>query len=192
MLRTPAARCGASGQDSAVEVTPPRAPESRGILGLLRRDVLARELLIGLVLVGVGAAATFWIAYRQDRLARDLESASEIQENVRFVRQVVIDNAAEKPFHGLNLSGADLAGLDLACEDITAVPPSGCADLFGANLIGTKLSGAELTASDTVARTTAISGLRYTRGVDTRTSGGVIAGHRSAKARTASCAGELS
>jgi uncharacterized protein YjbI with pentapeptide repeats len=118
--------------------------------------VLARDALIGLILVVVGFAAAAWwdgriadhqnqlardIAENQDQAARGLATSNEILENTRFVRQVVIDNAAAKPFAGLNLAGAALNGLDLACEDLAADPPTGCADLRGADLSGAHLTG---------------------------------------------------
>jgi uncharacterized protein YjbI with pentapeptide repeats len=118
-----------------------------------------------LILAIVGVASAVWIAYgqnrldrdlaraqdqlardlatAQDQLARDLANAGEIQENLRFVRQVAISDTPVKPFSGLNLNGAVLAGLDLGC----ATPPTGCTDLSGANLEGADLSGANLRAA---------------------------------------------
>jgi Pentapeptide repeats (8 copies) len=104
----------------------------------LRRNAL---VILGLFLASMGVAAAFWIAEGQNHLARKLETAGEIQENTRFVRQVVIDNAAEKPFRSLNLSGAALGGLNLACKNLDQA--FGCADLMGA-----RLSGADLTIAD--------------------------------------------
>jgi uncharacterized protein YjbI with pentapeptide repeats len=136
---------------------------SKGIRGWLRRqhDDLVRDGLIGLVLAGVGVAAAFWIAHQQDQLAQDLEAASEqlalrletdnqTQENLRFVRQVVIDNAVQKPFDGLRLSRAPLRGVDLACDKPRS--PS-CAnfsraDLSHADLSYAKLAGADLSEAD--------------------------------------------
>ena len=118
------------------------------ILSRLRDDALAREAVIGLVLVLVGVGAAVWIAGRQDQLARDLETASEIQENVRFVRQVSIDNPAVKPFRGLNLHGAALSGLDLSCKNIDL--GTGCADLRDADLSDADLSDAKLTGAKLV------------------------------------------
>jgi hypothetical protein len=141
---------------------------SSGIRGWLRRqgDDLIRDALIGLVVVAMGfGAAALWdsrladrqnqlasdIAENQDQAARDLATANEVLENTRFVRQVVIDNAAAKPFSRLNLAGASLGGLDLACENLD--PPTGCADLTGADLHGAGLGradfrGADLTGAD--------------------------------------------
>jgi hypothetical protein len=138
---------------------------SKGIRGWLRRhrDELIRDGLIGLVVLAVGFGVAAWwdsrlaerqnqlasdIAINQDRAARDLATANEIQENVRFVRQVVIDNAAEKPFRALNLSGASLGSLDLACEDFKHYPPTGCADLILADLRGANLRFADLRGAD--------------------------------------------
>jgi len=114
------------------------------------RDDLIRDGLIAVVLAGVGVGAAFWIASRQDQLARDLETASEIQENVRFVRQVAIDPQAAKPFRGLNLHGAYLARLDLGYE--SRHNPNNCAefeeaDLGDALLYGTDLTLANLTSA---------------------------------------------
>lgn len=86
----------------------------RAIWRRLTDNALAREASIGFVLAAIGIVATVLITNGQNRLARDLETASEIQENVRFLRQVVADNATAKPFRALNLSGASLGGLDLA------------------------------------------------------------------------------
>jgi hypothetical protein len=73
-----------------------------------QRDDLIRDVLIGVVLLAIGVtAAVYWDGRIADR--------QEVQENTRFVRQVVIDNADLKPFAGLNLEGATLAGLDLSC-----------------------------------------------------------------------------
>jgi hypothetical protein len=47
------------------------------------------------------------LADRQDRLARELADRAEVLENTRFVRQVAIEEAAVKPFGGLNLRGAE-------------------------------------------------------------------------------------
>lgn len=118
-----------------------------------QRDDLIRDGLIGFFLAVVGFLAAWWIASRQDQLARDLETASEIQENVRFVRQVVIDNAAERPFAGLKLRGAVLGGLDLGCDrdpkilqPLSSVAGRGtdCAIFYGANLDDADLDGASL------------------------------------------------
>jgi len=131
-----------------------------------QRDDLARDALVGFVVLGVGLLfAAWWDGRLSDRqnqlsrdqttasnkLARDLATTSEVQENIRFVRQVAIDNSALKPFRGLNLSGANLGGLDLSCED--AVPVTHCADFENANLSGTnldfvRLAGARLSRAD--------------------------------------------
>jgi Pentapeptide repeats (8 copies) len=152
-----------------VEETPPgrarRALRATSAWAKRQRDDLIRDSLIGFVVLGVGLIfAVLWdgrLADRQNQLARDLATASEVQENTRFVRQVVIDNATEKPFRGLNLAEAALSGLDLACDDFTA--GRGCADMEVANLSGANmavvnlsgarlslanLSGANLTAAD--------------------------------------------
>jgi uncharacterized protein YjbI with pentapeptide repeats len=142
------------GQDSAVGETAPRpASTSRAISAWAKRqcDNLIRDALVGLVVLGVGLIFAAWwdsrLADRQNQLARDLATASEVQENIRFVRQVAIDDAAVKPFAGLNLRGATLAGLDVSCEDIAA--NTGCADFAGAvlsdaDLAMVKLAGAML------------------------------------------------
>jgi hypothetical protein len=127
----------------------------------LRRDALAREAIIGLVLAIIGVLAAWSIADRQDRLARDLETAAEIQEDVRFVRQVAIDNETIKPFAGLNLSDAALGGLDLGCYTVPEIGEASyhprriesCAefsdaDLSGADLSNTRLSGARFVDAD--------------------------------------------
>jgi hypothetical protein len=131
------------------------------IVRRLRDDALAREAIIGLVLAVIGVAVAVWIGIGQNRVASDLEKASEIQENVRFVRQSVINPGAPRPFSGLNLSGAYLSGLDLGCyragepsSPLGPAPTGGiCTDfaeanLSGAFLIGTDLTGANLTGAD--------------------------------------------
>jgi uncharacterized protein YjbI with pentapeptide repeats len=112
-------------------------------LGLLRDDLFRDALLLV-----IGIVAAWWIANRQDKLASDLETASEIQENIRFVRQVAINDSALKPFRGLNLSDAELAGLNLGCDNAAA--HTGCADLWGANLGHANLAGANLTGANMV------------------------------------------
>jgi hypothetical protein len=130
-----------------VEMTSPgRARRAlRGIFDWFgqQRDDLIRDGLIGVIVLIAGFAFALWWEGR-------LADRSEIQENTRFVRQVVIDDAPLKPFRRLNLSHAALGGLDLACEDIHAEPgrASGCADLVGAKLSGADLTGADLTGAD--------------------------------------------
>ena len=151
---------------------------SKGIRGWVRRqqDDLIRDLLIGFVVLAIGfGAAALWdsrlaerqnqltqdLAEGQNQLTQDLAKASEIQENVRFVRQVVIDNRAPKPFRGLNLRRATLSGLDLACENHKAVPSTSCADLEGADLIGADLFSTDLFGADLIAAKLAFAVLAH-------------------------------
>jgi uncharacterized protein YjbI with pentapeptide repeats len=135
------------------------APGNRGaVLSWFdrQRDDLIRDALVGLVVgIVVLLGAMWWdnqIADRQEGLTRELAGISEVQENTRFIRQVVADGAVEKPFRGLNLRSAALSGLDLGCDDLAADPPTGCtdlreADLTGANMWATDLAGADLSAA---------------------------------------------
>ena len=76
--------------------------------------------MLGIVLVAIGAMAGFGA----DRL---IAHRQEVQENTRFVRQVVIDSAPDtefnKPFRGLELRSAALARLQLGC-DVTSTSPA--------------------------------------------------------------------
>jgi hypothetical protein len=134
------------------------------ILSWLRHEALG---ILGVILAIVGVASAVWIAYgqnrldrdlaraqdqlardlatAQDQLARDLANAGEIQENLRFVRQVAISDTPVKPFSGLNLNGAVLGGLDLGCA---GPPRTSCTDLSVANLTSADLSGANLTGAN--------------------------------------------
>jgi uncharacterized protein YjbI with pentapeptide repeats len=89
------------------------------------------------------------IALNQAQLEHELANNSQVEENTRFVRQVDIENAYDKPFRGLNLSGASLSQLDLGCADTSVLPASrvGCANLYGAVLIRADLSGTNLTGA---------------------------------------------
>jgi hypothetical protein len=66
-----------------------------------QRDNLIQDALIGFVVLGIGLAAAAWwdsrltdrqnqvardLASANEKLSRDLANASEIQENIRFVR----------------------------------------------------------------------------------------------------------
>jgi uncharacterized protein YjbI with pentapeptide repeats len=144
-------------QDEAPPGPIVRAPGSRRSWLNRHRDGILVGIIGGFVVGLVLLVGTFLldalIANRQDRLARDLAVVGEVQENTRFVRQVVADNGIAKPFRGLYLRGAALPGLDLACEDPASDPPTGCADFRAANLstadlIVTDLTGATLTGAD--------------------------------------------
>jgi hypothetical protein len=146
--------------DQVAEDRPDAANPVRGWLGR-QRDDLIRDLVIGVVvlIVGFGAAA-LWdsrlgerqnqvaraIAKNQDQFSSQLATDNEIQENIWFVRQVVIDDAAAKPFRGLDLRRASLNGLDLGCAT-ESEPPTGCADLVGADLSEADLRSADLFAA---------------------------------------------
>jgi hypothetical protein len=148
------------GQGPGDEIPEDRPKAVKPVPGWLgrQRDDLIRDALIGVVVLVVGFGAAAWwdsrlamrqnqlardIAETQDQIARDMATANEIQENIRFVRQVAIDNAATKPFRGLNLRRASLNGLDLGCAT-ESEPPTGCADLVGADLSAADLRSADL------------------------------------------------
>jgi hypothetical protein len=78
---------------------------------------------VALVVAIIAILASNRIADRQDNLAQQLGDASEVQENTRFIRQVDIENAYDKPFRSLNLRGATLSRLGLGCAD-TIIPLS--------------------------------------------------------------------
>jgi hypothetical protein len=69
--------------------SPPPTDPSPADVKLVRRSIRA-EGLIALGLAIAVFAATFWLEQR-------LDVRAEIRENVRFVRQSVMDNTAVKP-----------------------------------------------------------------------------------------------
>jgi len=103
----------------------------------LNQDAVLREGLLALITVGVAFTLAWW-------WDGQLAKRQEIQENLRFVRQVDIDNAVEKPFQGLRLDGATLSGIDLACG---LEERRGCANFTAASLEDANLSGADLTGA---------------------------------------------
>jgi uncharacterized protein YjbI with pentapeptide repeats len=153
---------------------PGGAPASQRSWFSRQRDELIRDALIGVIVVLIGfAAAAVWdariadrqeqlarelasnqdrlareLANNQDRLARELADSGEVLENTRFVRQVASDDAVEKPFQGLNLSGATLSGLSLECEPGTPTPEACRANFFDADLSEAKLSESGLSGAD--------------------------------------------
>ena len=128
----------------------------RRLLRSLNGNDLARDLVIGLILVLAGFATAFWlesrIAQQQQEIEERRSNQQEVLENTRFVREVVLNpDVKVQPFMGLNLAGAQLAYLDLSCRgketwgrcaDLTD------ADLSGANLHMANLTGAILTRSN--------------------------------------------
>lgn len=129
---------------TGVDPSPDRSSEaSPADVKLMWRSVRA-EAVIAAGLAAAVFGATWWLEQRIDERA-------ELRENVRFVRQSVMDDTAEKPFDQLNLAGAELSGLDLGCEQLDR--QTGCArmrfiDLGGAILARTDLAGADLTGAD--------------------------------------------
>lgn len=120
----------------------------------MHRAEVFRDIVIGAFLAGLAWGATAWLdrqsSERQEALTTTLADRSEIAENLRFVRQTVIDGSELKPFAGLDLRRAHLRGLNLACRQ-----PAGrdCADfadaiLMGANLWRANLSGAAMNRTD--------------------------------------------
>ncbi len=122
----------ASGGPSTASVrvaAPQNLPAPQASWWRLHRGVLGRDALVGLVAATVLALGGLaWdsriaarqnklasdIADRQDRLAREQADRAEVLENLRFVRQLVVEDKVMKPFSGLRLVGADLEGLDRA------------------------------------------------------------------------------
>jgi uncharacterized protein YjbI with pentapeptide repeats len=94
------------------------------------------------------------IADRQEVQADLLASAAEVQENLRFARELSTQHGGVKPMNGIDLHGASLSGLLLGCqtrkEPIDAGYPcqqeSPASD--AAHMIGSNLAGANLTATD--------------------------------------------
>jgi uncharacterized protein YjbI with pentapeptide repeats len=130
-----------------------------------------------LVFALVALPATFFledrIAGRQQEQAEILASTAEVQENIRFARELSIQNGGTKPMNGINLNGANLRGLELGCRthETSSEDKHHCKDgwfaqdaarLIEANLVGADLSftnliGAILVQADlsgaTIART---------------------------------------
>jgi hypothetical protein len=146
------------------ETPAPEASEASAVAAKQRRTVIAWLSQHGIGVIGAVAAVAALVvavnianeqnrvardlATSQDKLARDLADAGEVQENTRFVRQVDIENAFDKPFRRLNLRGATLSKLQLGCAD-TSTPDQqyGCADMFDADLIDADLSDTILTGA---------------------------------------------
>lgn len=128
-------------------------------LSLLSNNDLARDLVIGLILVLAGFATAFWLehsiadqqqALEAQRSAQQIEieesrqRSQEVLENTRFVREVALNpDAAAQPFNGLSLGGAQLGSLNLACRG-----PRYCADFRKADLTAADLTFADLTGAN--------------------------------------------
>jgi uncharacterized protein YjbI with pentapeptide repeats len=144
------------------------------------RPHIPGALLELLVFALVAFPATYFleqrIAGRQQAQADTLASTAEVQENLRFARQLSIQNGeanrdgGTKPMNGIDLHGANLSGLQLGCRSRETVckdtPLPGLAsdaaqlikaDLAGVNLSFTDLTGAMMfeanLSSATLART---------------------------------------
>lgn len=117
---------------------------------------VARDVAIGLTLVGAAFYLDGRIAARQERLEDTRVARQEILENVRFVRGQAAEPNGLKPFESLNLQGAGLVGLQLGCsqrlpldrEPLKREPPPGCADFTEADLRGADLSRIDLRGAD--------------------------------------------
>ena len=148
-----------------------------GSTGHLRRSLrflngndLARDLIIGLILVLAGFGTAYWLENRIANQQQEIENQRAIQqqeienqratqqqeienqraqhqevlENTRFVREVALNpDVRDQPFIGLDLREADLNLLDLSCRG----GPDGCAKLALADLSGASLSGANLSGA---------------------------------------------
>lgn len=118
------------------------------------RDAIAGQvvagLVAGLIVTGAGTvlAAKFSteLAASQDIAQKKSAAAARILENTRFVREVVIDNQADRPFMDLDLRGASL-GLKFQCATPQDYEPSllVCLDLSRSDLSATTMTGANLT-----------------------------------------------
>mgnify|MGYP003591019625 FL=1 len=127
--------------------------------GLLRRSVrflsnndLARDLVVGLLLVLAGFGTAFWlenrIAHQQQAIEAQRADRAEVLENTRFVREVAINpDVSSLPFSGLNLRESELSGLDLSCRRDGNCASLVIADLSKAKLFFTDLSGANLSGA---------------------------------------------
>jgi uncharacterized protein YjbI with pentapeptide repeats len=129
---------------------------------------LPGALLELVVFALVALPATYFleqrIAGRQQEQAETLASTAEVQENLRFARQLSIQNGGAsqdggtKPMNGIDLHGANLSGLELGCrthetfrEDEHPCKdgpiPRDAAQLIEANLAGADLSFTDLTGA---------------------------------------------
>lgn len=134
----------------------------------LSQSALARELIIGALLVLAGFGATLW-------LENSLTQRQEILENTRFVRQAAGEGGSPRAFQRLDLRNSTLSGLQLGCDTdgsadalSTAVP---CADFRGARMhgsevIGTNLSGANLAAAKLIGADLFLADLRNVTMID--------------------------
>ncbi len=118
-----------------------------------RQNSLTRELTEGQnrlsrELAGTQDHLARDLADRQDRLAREQADRAEAVENLRFVRQLVVEGAPVKPLASLNLKNADLSALDLSCTTNRCRTNLTRTNLRGAVLIETDLRGAELDDAD--------------------------------------------
>jgi uncharacterized protein YjbI with pentapeptide repeats len=120
-----------------------------------------------LIFVLVAAPVTFYldrsIARRQEAQAVALASTAEVQENVRFARELALQAGRAKPMNSIDLHGANLSGLDLGCrprieksegehpcaqfDEDDGTPASDTARMVRANLANADLSFADLTGA---------------------------------------------
>jgi uncharacterized protein YjbI with pentapeptide repeats len=113
------------------------------------RPHLPGAVLEFLVFVLVALPATFVLEQR-------ISGRQEVQENIRFARELSIQNGGNKPMNGIDLHGANLRGLQLGCrsnETIADVrlckesPLKGLAP-DAAQLIDANLAGADLSLTN--------------------------------------------
>lgn len=110
-----------------------------------------------LVFALVALPATYFleqrIAGRQEDQAKLLAATAEVQENLRFARELSIRSGEPKPMNGIDLQAANLSGLRLGCRPRagSSDPGSPCeqpaldaAEMMGANLASADLSGTNL------------------------------------------------
>jgi hypothetical protein len=73
------------------------------------RPELPAAFLELLVFVAVALPATWLLEQR-------ISGRQEVQENIRFARELSIQNGGTKPMNGIDLHGANLRGLQLGCR----------------------------------------------------------------------------
>lgn len=139
------------GETARTSPDPPQREPSPADWRIFRLGLIG-EAAIAAVLAAAVFAATMLLEAR-------LAEVADIRENVRFLRQSMMDDAYDKPFGRLNFASASLVGLDLGCErdnpdlrrlkryemiPLATALAMGCADFRGANLSGAVLTDANL------------------------------------------------
>lgn len=112
----------------------------------LEVDTLLRDVVAGVIggLLSGAVLSAVALSYDSNRATRQQRA-----DDLRFVRDVYIQGATARPFHGVDLEGMSLKGLRFGCKDGQIV--GRCfdfADFSGANLKNADMSFMDLSWAD--------------------------------------------